>query len=112
VPPIVPSPGRPQVSEVAENVKACFEGIADVLAAKKPKHAVLMFDEIATERRIRWDPRTNNFLGVCREHANKASLQFNSEKDLEELFRAKEEGKVHFAGEVSDPDPFPRLSAC
>ncbi|KAJ7728316.1 hypothetical protein B0H14DRAFT_3618619, partial [Mycena olivaceomarginata] len=112
VPPIVPSPGRPQVSEVAENDKACFEGIADVLAAKKPKHAVLMFDEIATQRRIRWDPRTNNFLGVCREHAHKASLQFNSEKDLEELFRAKEEGKVHFAGEVSDPDPFPRLSAC
>ncbi|KAJ7799158.1 hypothetical protein B0H14DRAFT_3092842 [Mycena olivaceomarginata] len=108
VPPIVPSPGRPQVSEVAENVKACFEGIADVLAAKKPKHAVLMFDEIATERRIRWDPRTNNFLGVCREHANKASLQFNSEKDLEELFRAKEEGKVHIAGEVTDPDPFPQ----
>ncbi|KAJ7306878.1 hypothetical protein DFH08DRAFT_944693 [Mycena albidolilacea] len=101
VPPIVPSPGRPQVSEVADNVKACFEGIADVLAAKKPKHAVLMFDEIATERRIRWDPRTNNFLGVCREHANKASLQFNGEKDLEELFRAKEEGKVHFAGEAT-----------
>lgn len=42
----------------------------------------------------------NNFLGVCREHGNKVSLQFNSERDLEELFQAKEEGKVHFAGEV------------
>ncbi|KAJ7744401.1 hypothetical protein B0H16DRAFT_1322187 [Mycena metata] len=101
VPPIVPSPGRPQAAEVAKNVASCFEGITDVLAAKKPKHAVLMFDEIATERRVRWDPRTNSFLGVCREHANKASLQFNSEKDLEELFRAKEEGKVHFAGEAT-----------
>ncbi|KAJ7104685.1 hypothetical protein C8R44DRAFT_746366 [Mycena epipterygia] len=101
VPPIVPSPGKPQASEVAQNVGACFEGITDVLATKKPKHAILMYDEIATERRVRWDPKTNNFLGVCRQHANKVSLQFNGEGDLEELFRAKEEGKVHFAGEAT-----------
>ncbi|KAJ7434946.1 hypothetical protein FB451DRAFT_1465917 [Mycena latifolia] len=101
VPPTVPSAGKPQASEVAQNITACFEGIADVLAAKKPKHAVLMYDEIATEKRVRWDPKTNNFLGVCREHANKVSLQFNGEQDLEELFRAKEEGKVHFAGEAT-----------
>jgi hypothetical protein len=100
VPPILPSPGKPIASEVAQNVAACFEGIADVLATQKPKHAVLMFDEIATEKRIRWDPKTNNFLGICREHAYKVSLQFNSEQDLEELFRLKEEGEVHFAGEV------------
>ncbi|KAJ7198077.1 hypothetical protein GGX14DRAFT_374467, partial [Mycena pura] len=101
VPPIVPSAGKPEVAEVARNVSACFEGISDILAVKKPKHAVLMFDEIATERRARWDPKTNNFLGVCREHANKVSLQFNSDQDLEELFRAKEEDKVHFAGEAT-----------
>ncbi|KAJ6591766.1 hypothetical protein DFH09DRAFT_1073628 [Mycena vulgaris] len=100
VPLIVPSPGKPQVSEVAQNVGACFEGLTDVLAEKKPKHVVLMYDEIATEKRVRWDPKTNNFLGVCREHGNKVSLQFNGEQDLEELFRAKEEDKVHFAGEV------------
>ncbi|KAJ6623827.1 hypothetical protein B0H10DRAFT_2213199 [Mycena sp. CBHHK59/15] len=80
VPPIVPSPGKPKASEVAENVGACFEGITDVLAAKKPKHAVLMYDEIATE---------------------KLGLQFNNERDLEELFRAKEEDKIHFAGEAT-----------
>ncbi|KAJ7875516.1 hypothetical protein B0H14DRAFT_3437072 [Mycena olivaceomarginata] len=64
----------PQSAKVAENFGACFKGIADSAA----------FDG------------TNNFLGVCRQHANKTSLQFNEEKDLEELFRAKEEGKVHF----------------
>ncbi|KAJ7834825.1 hypothetical protein B0H13DRAFT_2240173 [Mycena leptocephala] len=101
VPPILPSAGRPTQSEVAENVAACFEGLAEVLVAQKPKHAVLMFDEIATEKRIRWDPKTNNFLGVCREHANKVSLQFNSEQDLEELFRKKAAGEVHFAGEAT-----------
>ncbi|KAJ6623674.1 hypothetical protein B0H10DRAFT_2162388 [Mycena sp. CBHHK59/15] len=101
VPPIVPSPGKPKASEVAENVGACFEGITDVLAAKKPKHTVLMYDEIATEKCIQWDPKTNNFLGVCREHGKTVGLQFNNERDLEELFRAKEEDKIHFAGEAT-----------
>ncbi|KAJ6538246.1 hypothetical protein B0H10DRAFT_2448843, partial [Mycena sp. CBHHK59/15] len=59
-----------------------------------------MYDEIATEKRIRWDPKTNNFLGVCRQHGNSVSLQFNNEEDLQELFNAKEENKVHFAGET------------
>ncbi|KAJ7255087.1 hypothetical protein B0H12DRAFT_1233167 [Mycena haematopus] len=94
-------PSRTTLRKRTTNVAACFEGIADVLAVKKPKHAVLMYDEIATERRIRWDSKTNNFLGVCREHGNKVSLQFNSERDLDELFQAKEEGKVHFAGEAT-----------
>ncbi|KAJ6541961.1 hypothetical protein B0H10DRAFT_2244898 [Mycena sp. CBHHK59/15] len=81
VPPIVPSPGKPNTAEVAENVGASFKGITEVLSAKKPKHVVLMYDEIATEKRMRWDPKTNNFLG--------------------ELFNAKEENKVHFAGEAT-----------
>ncbi|KAJ7653861.1 hypothetical protein B0H17DRAFT_957128, partial [Mycena rosella] len=103
VPLIIASPGRPKESEVAQNVAACFGGITDVLEERKPKHVVLMYDEIATEKRIRWDPKTNFFLGVCREHAQKVSLQFNSEQDLEELFRglSKEVGDVHFAGEAT-----------
>ncbi|KAJ7761266.1 hypothetical protein DFH07DRAFT_957330 [Mycena maculata] len=101
VPPIVPSPGKPNTAEVAENVGASFKGITEVLSAKKPKHVVLMYDEIATEKRIRWDPKTNNFLGVCRQHGNSVSLQFNNEEDLQELFNAKEENKVHFAGEAT-----------
>ncbi|KAF7328292.1 hypothetical protein MSAN_02488500 [Mycena sanguinolenta] len=101
VPPIIPSPGKPASEEVAKNVSACFQGLADVLADRKPRHAVLMFDEISTERRVRWDSKTNNFLGVCREHAHKISLQFNSEQDLEELFRCKDADEVHFAGEAT-----------
>ncbi|KAJ7687512.1 hypothetical protein B0H17DRAFT_1203576 [Mycena rosella] len=66
VPRLVPSPGKPQPSEVAQNVQACFESIAEVIAAKKVIHQVLnllMYDEIATEKRIRWDHKINNFLG-------------------------------------------------
>ncbi|KAJ7648621.1 hypothetical protein DFH06DRAFT_997187 [Mycena polygramma] len=106
VPPLVPSAGKPQKSEVAQNVQSCFEGIAEVLTAKKVVHQVLMFDEIATEQRIRWDDKTNNFLGVCRAHGSKVSLQFNGEQDADELFRAlsKTEGReaeVHYAGEAT-----------
>jgi hypothetical protein len=104
VPPIVPSPAKPTVSEVEQNVEACFAGISDVLSSTKPVHAVLMYDELAMEKRIRWDHQENTFLGVCRQHASKVSLQFNSENDLEELFRALKNGDVHYAGEVNcDP---------
>ncbi|KAF7371921.1 hypothetical protein MVEN_00049800 [Mycena venus] len=105
VPPIMPSPGIPEASEVAQNVEAAFAGITDVLVAKKVVHQILMFDELATEKRIRWDDKTNNFIGVCRQHGRRVSLQFNSENDLTELFRALEstvpEDVVHYAGEAT-----------
>ncbi|KAJ7671994.1 hypothetical protein B0H17DRAFT_1335340 [Mycena rosella] len=85
VPPLVPSPGKPQPSEVAQNVQACFESIAEVIAAKKVVHQVLMYDKIATEKRIT-KPITSS--------------------DLEELFRglsktATTEPEVHCAGEAT-----------
>ncbi|KAJ7749861.1 hypothetical protein B0H14DRAFT_3603375 [Mycena olivaceomarginata] len=101
-------PPLPEASEVAENVQACFESITEVIAAKKVVHQILMYDEIATEKRIRWDHKTNKFLGVCREHAHEVDLHFNSENDLEELFRALpkpntplKEAKLHYAGEAT-----------
>lgn len=60
-----------------------------------------MFDEIATEKRMRWDPKTNFFLGLCREHAHNTSTEFVNEGDLMEVFQNIDDGKVHFAGEVS-----------
>jgi hypothetical protein len=63
-----------------------------------------MFNEVATEKRIRWDPKTNHFLGVCRQHAHRTSMEFINEGDLEELFRRLnstfDDEKVHHAGEV------------
>jgi hypothetical protein len=67
-------------------------------------HTVVMFDDLATEKRIRWDPTTNYFLGVCRQHGHRTSLEFVNEGDMEELFRHLdsecENEKVHHAGEV------------
>jgi len=65
-------------------------------------HAVVMFDELATEKHIRWDPKTNYFLGVCRQHVYKASMEFINEGDLEELFRCLDDGDIHYAPEVRE----------
>ena len=81
----------------------------EALRFRKVVHLTVMLDEIALEKRIRWDPRTNHFLGICREHAHNVGLEFNGEKDLDELMAALEkkvdaEGKeyslVHSAPEV------------
>ena len=46
-----------------------------------------MFGEITTEKRIWWDPKTNYFLGLCREHAHNTMTEFINEDDMEELFQ-------------------------
>ncbi|KAF9455979.1 hypothetical protein BDZ94DRAFT_1302808 [Collybia nuda] len=86
MPPIIPSPSSPTTNKIGKNIDACF---------------VLMFNEIAIEKCLRWDPSTNIFLGVCREHSKGVSLEFNSEGDLEELFDSLDNNKVHYAGEAT-----------
>lgn len=74
MPSLIPSHASPTPMEVMKNIEACFEGIQDVLDGKHVVHQVAMFDEIATEKRLRWDENTNFFLGVCREHGMRTSL--------------------------------------
>ncbi|KAF4612577.1 hypothetical protein D9613_012728 [Agrocybe pediades] len=104
VPRITPSPGKPTVEHVNANVEATLQSISAEMAKEgkgKCLHAVLSFDEIKTEKRIRWDPRTNLFLGVCREHAHNTALEFVNEADMEELFRSIDNGSVHYATEAT-----------
>jgi hypothetical protein len=101
--PILPSPGFPTSSEVAKNVQSIFtDGLVDALKATERKtfHFVLMLDEIATEKRLRWDDRTNYFLGLCREHSGKTSIVFESEHDVNDVVRCVKEQTVHYATEV------------
>jgi len=103
VPLIIPSHEQPTVDQVQANVKATFNGLLDVIHSQNRSrfvHVVLMFDELATEKRIRWDPKTNRFLGICREHVYKTSTEFVNEGDMEELFQNLDNGKIHYAGEV------------
>jgi len=101
VPPVIPSPGKPTAEEVHKNVEATIEGLDEVLAALGSViHVVMMFDEVATEKRIRWDPKTNFFISACREHAHKTSMEFIGPSNMEELFRCIDDGVVHHAAEV------------
>jgi hypothetical protein len=106
IPPIVPSPAQPTIAQVQKNAEATVKSVLDVLRTRQESvgnrahHAVLMFDEIATEKRIRWDPKTNLFLGVCRQHAEKTSMEFVNEDDVVELYRCLDENVVHYAAEV------------
>ncbi|KAF8814769.1 hypothetical protein BYT27DRAFT_7219670 [Phlegmacium glaucopus] len=104
VPPIIPSQQQPTVKEVKVNVEATFNGLLDVIHGQNPSkfvHAVLMFDKLATEKRIQWDPKRNYFLGICREHAHRVSMEFVNADDMDELFKSLDEDKVHYAGEAT-----------
>lgn len=100
VPHLISSHTNPTTSELQANIDACFDTLKEVLESAKVVHQVLMFDEIATEKRLRWDDKTNNFLGVCREHGKLTSLEFQSEDDMEEVFRSLEKDEVHYSTEV------------
>ncbi|KAG6847748.1 hypothetical protein H0H93_006221 [Arthromyces matolae] len=100
MPHIVPSPSIPRVEEVKVNVESVLEGVTELLTSNV-QHVVLMLDEIATEKRIRWCHNTNKFLGICREHCHNISLDFTTEEDMEEIFRCLEDGEIHCAAEAT-----------
>jgi hypothetical protein len=99
VPQILTSPSFPTHHEIENNIAACFKGVLDILRVSTP-HGILMFDEIAIEKRPRWDDKSNKILGVCREHGQDTSLEFVSEDDLQTLWEELGCGKIHLAHEV------------
>ncbi|KAI0260621.1 hypothetical protein BC834DRAFT_831523, partial [Gloeopeniophorella convolvens] len=99
-----PSPSMPTRAEVEKNIENVFEGIQDVVADASRagmSHAVLMWDEIAVERRPRWDSKTNKVLGICRDCGKSTSLNFNRMEDLDVLFGELDNRTVHLASEAT-----------
>jgi hypothetical protein len=102
--PLIVSPSAPTIAEVEANILTCYETLPDSVDATQKNvvmHQVVMLDELAIERRIRWDDSTDKFQGSCREHNHKVSLMFSSEKELDLLCNALEYNEVHLASEVS-----------
>ncbi|KAJ7673392.1 hypothetical protein B0H17DRAFT_1161859 [Mycena rosella] len=89
--PLLPSAGIPTVKEIEANIDACFDAF----------HQVLMLDEIATEKRARYDDRTNMVVGVCRQHGHKLPLELQTESDLSVLCEGLREERAHLAGEAT-----------
>lgn len=99
-PRLILSPAFPTSFEVASNVKACYTGIEDALSSVPIVHAVFMLDEIACERRPRFDSETNRIVGGGREYGSAASVEFRSEADLETFFDELDRGELRLASEV------------
>ena len=81
VPPIIPFHEQPTVEQVTVNVEATFDGVLDVIHEKNPSkfvQTVLMFDKIATEKRIHWDNTATEFV---------------NEDDMEELFQKLDDAR-------------------
>lgn len=81
VPQLLSSPSYLTYYEIEHNITACFEGILKILGASM-LHGILIFDEIAIEKWLCWDDKSNKILGVCQEHGCDTSLEFTTEEDL------------------------------
>jgi hypothetical protein len=104
--PLIVSPSTPTVLEIETNIISCFEALSQVVGDALPQsdsktlHQVIMLDELATEKRVRWDDSNDKFQGTCREHNHKLPLTFTSERELDLLCDALQDGEVHMASEV------------
>ena len=101
--PLIVSPSWPTATEIEENMRSCLEPLAQQSSETHPKiqHQVLMLDEIAIEKRPRWDDWSNMILGICREHSGTVPLEFNSEKELDLLCDGLDANTVHLASEAT-----------
>ncbi|KAF8324358.1 uncharacterized protein EI90DRAFT_3146928 [Cantharellus anzutake] len=62
---------------------------------------ILMFDEIKIEEVSRYDPSTNNIVGVCHEHSSGFALEYASTDEADRLFEGVRDGAVHLAVEAT-----------
>ncbi|KAG6849113.1 hypothetical protein H0H93_011212 [Arthromyces matolae] len=98
--PLTVSVMSPTVLEVEANISA-FRHALPVDKERRIVHQVLMLDEIAVEKRPRWDDRTDMIFGACREHGHCVSLEFSSERELDMFSDALDDGTIHLASEAT-----------
>ncbi|KAJ6456747.1 hypothetical protein C8R45DRAFT_844729, partial [Mycena sanguinolenta] len=99
--PLRASVAMPTIKEIEENIEGCAAGEPESTGPPVILHRVLMLDEIAVEKRLRWDDKTNNILDACRECGPKISLQLNTAADLEVFFASLDRGDIHLASEAT-----------
>lgn len=98
---LVPSPSYPTATEIIANIDRSFTKPLKHTDSSGPVGAVMMIDELALDKRIRWDPLSNKLLGICREHgAQNVSLELSSIDDMEAINASIKKGRCHLASEV------------
>lgn len=81
-------------SDVLQNVE--FD-----LVAQPPFSRMLKIDETFVNNRIGWDPRSNEIVGFCYEHAEAKETFFESEEVIDKLCDKLERGEIHQCKEVT-----------
>jgi hypothetical protein len=96
--PLIASPKMPTDSEMMQNLEHAFPH--DQAPATRKGGFQLMADKLKLESRMRWDPRTDNILGVCCEHGKCYGLKFQSMAQAVALRDGIQDTNVHLASEV------------
>lgn len=100
---LIPFSSYPTTTGMTTNLTRIFpQPLRHPEGSPKKVGAVLMLDEIAIDRRVRYEPHSNHFIGVCQEHGAKSvSLEFASMADADALGARLQDGRCHLASEVS-----------
>jgi hypothetical protein len=97
--PLVTSAGMPTIDEINANLAIGFEH--QECYGDRIIGMTMPIDEIKLQERLRWDPRTNMILGVCREHGDKCVLEFRTMDQANHLVANLVNEHVHMASEAS-----------
>jgi hypothetical protein len=99
--PLVTSAGMPTTDEINANLAICFEHPSQGAHRGRIIGMTMPIDEIKLQERLRWDPRTNMILGVCREHGGECVLEFHTMDQANHLVANLVSERVHMASEAS-----------
>ena len=109
--PLISSSKFPMTGDVIANVLTCFGNLNSTRVStitpafhRVTKGMVMQVDELKIQERLRWDPTSNQILGVCREHTSDGeyplSLEFRAMHQADALLSGLQSNKVHLATEV------------
>ena len=104
--PLQSSSGFPTVGELESNLSICYPPHPQDISLGKPQRVqgmTMAVDELKVQERLRWDPRSNRILGVCREHGGclgASALEFRSIVQADAVLTGLKDKIIHFATEV------------
>ncbi|KAF8165814.1 hypothetical protein B0H34DRAFT_787178 [Crassisporium funariophilum] len=101
--PLQSSAGFPTHEELNANLSICYpsDDARDTSCSGVIEGAQMPVDELKISERLRWDPRTNMILGVCREHGKQTALEYRSQFQADTLLKCLKNKTVHLATEAT-----------
>lgn len=100
LPPLQTLSTPPLLVDLQHNLELFFASSKEL---ETPVHKAgygIMIDEIAVEQQPWWDDRSNQILGLCREHSHQIGTEFCSIEQAHELCDAISDLEVHYVSEV------------